>query len=240
MEDLTSNSSGIIPTPAEDYQNHLVQPEDSPEPEKNENRFRKWYQAAILSGQLAVVAAEVTPLNEAARVSVYGVAEVMSSGSPLVGAAALGLSTLAVEGVGGLAAAGLLDTSASKKIIETVNAKGKKIGIPMDKQLSSPAKIFWTFMGGTPVGMMLEQREDVTRTKEQNRRYSMVTSAWQAGVMAVIGAGGAEVINASLENPVKAALVGGAVAIAGSAAGKLKKSGKIVSRHKKTKKTNKE
>lgn len=195
------------------------------------NRIKQWWKAAKHSGQTALVMAELLPVtNEGSRLAAYGAVQGLTRNSIAAGAA-LGLSTFALESVGGLAAAGLFETDRSKKVFDTLNEKGKKIGIPTEKNLSTPAKVWFTFMGGTVVGMALEQRENPHRTKEENRRYSFFTSAWQAGALAVIGAMGSEFINTTIEDPKKGALVaGGLAAIAGIGSWVKKKGGILKSK----------
>jgi hypothetical protein len=203
--------------------------------QQESGRIKQWWKAARHSGQAALVMMELTPLNEVSRLGVYGLTETMTR-SPVAGAASLGLSTFVLEGAGGLAAAGLFETETSKKIFNAINEKGQKIGLPMEKNLSTPTKTWFTFMGGTVVGMALEQRENPDRTKEENRRYSLFTSAWQAGALAVIGAMGSEFLETTLEDPKKGALVaGGLAAIAGAGTWTKKKAGTIKSKLSKNK-----
>ncbi|CAN5178966.1 hypothetical protein BH09PAT3_BH09PAT3_2410 [soil metagenome] len=178
----------------------------------NISRMQRLYRTAKRSGQTAVVMAALLPLtNEGSRVAIYGATEAMTR-HPGAGAAALGLSTFVIESVGGLAAASVFETKASDKVFNTINEKGKKLGIPTDRKLSTATKVGITFMGGTTVGMALEQREDPRRTVTQNRRFALISSTWQAGALGLVGAAGSEGINVTMEDPKQALMIGGIIA----------------------------
>lgn len=169
---------------------------------------------AMRSAQTAFVAAELNPIiNEGSRYSIFLAAEGVSH-SPLMGALSFGLSTFVVEEAGALASASLFNTPASNRFFEALNETGKKLRIPMDKKVPTKGKIAATYVGGSVVGMALEQREDPTRTVAENRRYGLWTSTWLAGVCAVQGALMAEGINVGLDHPGGAAIGGGVVAAA--------------------------
>lgn len=190
-----------------------------------ENVLMRFWKAAKTAGQAALVAAEAFPLtNEVPRALLFTGA-LAHSPTPLTGALAAGVPTAIIEGVSGLAAAGLLQSERSGRFIDLVNQKGRNLGIPMDRKLSPASKAFWTFMGGAPLGMWLEQRDDPTRTLEQNRRYALTTAAWQGGVLAVAGAGGVEIMRRVIENPVGGLAVGLGVAAVAGVSTWLKKKG---------------
>lgn len=193
----------------------------------DESRFRHYFDVAKFAGLSAIVAAGVSPANELSRLSVFGLAEAYSR-TPLAGGLAAGLSTFAIESISGLATATVLGHPKSEGVINKINEKGKKAHVPMDHELSVGAKTFWTFIGGTPVGMLLEQREDPTRTVEKNRRYSLITSSWQAGVLAVGGALASEGINIGLEDPKRGVLIAGGLAAVATAGNWMRKKGKNV------------
>jgi GNAT superfamily N-acetyltransferase len=152
------------------------------------------------AGQLAFVAAEVTPLNELVRLSVFGAGAGMSHNNPVVGAVTAGASTLVVEGFGALAAAGLLPTERSRKTIGWINAKLKKVGVGEDAKFSGISKAGFAFMGGSVVAMAIEQRENPDFTKQQSRRYGLRTAAWLSAVCGVGGYLAAEGIDVGLEH----------------------------------------
>lgn len=183
------------------------------------------WKAALRTGQSAIVMAEILPTNELMRGGLFAAGEVLTR-DPVAGGLTIGLSTFAIETAGGLAASGLFTTDRSKKIFEALSSKtvgmhlpmvNKDISLPLDAELSTVSKAGWTFMGGTVVGMALEQREDSTRTVEQNRRYSVVTSAWLGAVTTGLGVLASEGIDIGINDPksggfIAAGLIGAAAA----------------------------
>jgi hypothetical protein len=174
-------------------------------------------------GQGAILFAEFSPLNEATRLAAFGAAHAASGGDPFIGGATLGLATFVIEAGAGLASASLFETKTSSRLFEGINSRAKKLGIPSEKRLPTATKVGFTFMGGTVVGMALEQRENPTRTVAENRRYSLITSSWQGGILAVAGYMMSEGINVGIDDPKRGLLIA-AVLATGTAAGlKIKK-----------------
>ncbi|MGI8636429.1 MAG: hypothetical protein ACR2KZ_13615, partial [Segetibacter sp.] len=182
-------------------------------------RFTK----AARIAQSALVAAEISPLNETIRGSLFAGSEIISNSS-LVSSGAVGISTFCIETAGGLAAASLLDTDKAKEIFNKVNKKTRRLpGLVTNKdsaevkKIPGIAKAGATLLGGTVVGMALEQRDNPQRTKKQNRRYSVVASGWLASTSGAATFLASEGIHTGVENPTTgAAIVGGVV---GGAAG---------------------
>lgn len=198
----------------------------SPKPgavEKNLSRTERLRTSAKRTVQLGIVAAEVNLTNEAIRLGIFGAGEALTH-NPLVGAATLGLSTLAIESGAAVATASLFDTEGAKKTVTKINQKlrsvnrlTKRAGIDVEANLSPFTKATCIFLGGSVVGMALQQREDPTRTQEQNRNYGLKTSVYLAGACAVMGALGPEAVDTAISNPdttkyVAATAVGVAVA----------------------------
>jgi len=160
-------------------------------------------------GLSSIALAEASPLNEVARLAVFGVAEGLSH-SPGVGALSYGLSTLGVETIGMIAASYALDNDVSSKAIDYVNKKIlPRIGIREDARLSNFTKLNILQFGGSVAYILLRQREDPSRTKEQNLRLGLMSSAWLAGACALQGALMAEGIDLGLDHPAE---VGGSLA----------------------------
>jgi hypothetical protein len=190
--------------------------------DESTGRIAKYWHAAKRSGQWALVMTELLPSNEIIRGGLFAAGEIITR-NPAMGAATIGLSTFLVEAAGGWAAADLLNTDRGKELSEKINEKSQKLHVPLvgrdlniPLKLSQTSKIGWTFMGGTVVGMGLEQREDPSRSVEQNRKYSLLTSAWLAGVVAVGGALASEGINIGLNDPKKGGIM--ALGLIGTAA----------------------
>lgn len=136
--------------------------------------------------QMAAIVAELAPTNEAIRFGAFGAAQAIS-GDPLAGAAALGGSTLVVEGSAAVATADLLTTEKGNKAIEKVKEKIDK-HISPDAKLSPLGEAGLAMLGGSAVVTLAKQIEDPSRTKEASRRHGLFTSTWMAGYFAVEGA----------------------------------------------------
>src|SRR5690606_31199433 len=64
-----------------------------------------------------------------------------------------------------------------------------------DARMSRTAETGIALIGGSAVVMAAKHRQDTSRTIEQNRRYGLKTTAWLAGICAVQGYAGSEVIH---------------------------------------------
>ena len=179
------------------------------------------FNAIKRSGQGALVAVELSPANEAIRGGLFVAGEAVTR-DPIVGGLTIGLSTFIIESAGGLAAAGLFDTDNGKSFIAKVNNKLAKLKVS-DRKLAPTTKAGATFLGGTVVGMALEQREDPDRTLEQNRKYGLVTSAWLAGVCAVVGVLASEGIDIGLNDPKSGGIIVGSTMAVAAAGRQVKK-----------------
>lgn len=164
--------------------------------------------AAKTSIELAIVAAELSPLNEIMRFTPYA-ATVAGNSHPLISGAVLGGATLAVEGAAALATADLLDSEKGKKIVGWVNDKTGKL-FAGDIKMSPVAEAGVAYLGGSAVVLAEKQREDPTRTAEQNRKHGIWTASWLAGTLAVQGALLAEGIQSPDPQSIGIALVAAA------------------------------
>ena len=183
------------------------------------NSLVRLWQTSKRTGQMALVMVEVLPTNEVIRGGLFAVGEIITR-DPRVGALTIGLSTFGLESAGGLAAAGLMNTDKGRQIFSAINKKSKQLHVPVMNgdievplKLSRTTKIGLTFLGGTVVGMALEQRENPNRSVEKNRRYSLFTSAWLAGTVAVAGALAAEGIKIGVDDPKEGALIAGGLVV---------------------------
>ncbi|HET6924626.1 MAG TPA: hypothetical protein VFH39_02240 [Candidatus Saccharimonadales bacterium] len=176
--------------------------------EASQNRWQR----IVRGAETGVAATVLLPSNEAIRAGAFAAGYSLMPHSPAVGALTIGASTFALEAAGGLAAADLFKTERSARIMNWLRRRMKHT--EDDEALSGASKMIATFMGGTVVGMALENYEDPDRTVAQNRRYSLKTSAWLGGVCAaVFGAGGTEALNYTIDHPtVTGAVAGGAIA----------------------------
>jgi GNAT superfamily N-acetyltransferase len=163
--------------------------------------------------QIGIVVAELSPINELIRGSAFMAGEAVSH-NPAVGALTFGLSTLAIEASAAVASASLVTGETNKRFNSFLKSKLESVGYDSDKQMSRLSKTGLTFMGGSVVGMALEQFDDPTRTTEQQRKFGLFTAAWLAGTCAVAGAMGSEAIDYTMQNPATTAAVAGGIGLA--------------------------
>ncbi|HSX44950.1 MAG TPA: hypothetical protein VLF39_02455 [Candidatus Saccharimonadales bacterium] len=150
------------------------------------SKLRKAYHVAKRAVQVGVIAAEVGPGNEAIRFGAFAASQFVTH-NPLVGGAVLGGSTFVVEGAAALATADLITTEKSTKAISWVNSKLHKI-VPEDAKMTPVTEAGVAMVGGSVVVLAEKQREDPTRTAQENRRHGIFTAGWMGGVFALEGA----------------------------------------------------
>jgi hypothetical protein len=172
----------------------------------------------LKSSQVALTLLELTPANEAVRLAIWGLGEGIAPHDPIVGAMTYGLSTLAVESAGAIAAAPLLGTEKSKQFAGYLNTKIAKVRKnPETVELSKVTKASVALFGGSVAAMAIEQLEDPERSVNKHRRHGLWTSTWVAGAAAVQGALMAEGINLGLDHPKTAGEVVGVLGLAAGA-----------------------
>jgi hypothetical protein len=174
------------------------------------------FNAVKRSAQLSVVAAELSPANEAIRLGAFTAGEVYAH-SPLMGAATLGLSTLAIEGVAALSTASLLTTQTNERINDFLRTRLEKRGYNPTQNMSAVTKGTATFLGGSVVGMSLDKFDKPNMTTAEVRKSGLIKSAWLAGALAVVGAAGGDtaprVFEYVVHNPRVDALVAASVGL---------------------------
>lgn len=163
--------------------------------------------------EAAILTAEVTPINEAARVAVGGIA--IAKGLDPVGVAiAYGSATLAIESAAAVAASNWLTTERSKKTIGWFNGKLEERGIPAHLRLSRPMKAAVAFLGGSAISQAVKFREEPDIEKQEIRGYGLRTAGVLAGTCALQGYG----VAAGIETP-NPVTIGLSFAAIGSVAG---------------------
>ncbi len=197
----------------------LPVPDTAPLSEELEKR--SWYDKFKQSAQAAVVGLEISPVNEAIRLSAFGAGEAMTH-SPAMGALTLGISTLAIEGSAALAMANLSVTEKAKGINDRIRSKLARLGYDADSQVSGVSIATSAFLGGSAVSMALHNIHEPERTYEQNREFGLRTAAWLAGTCGVLGAAGSEAVDYAFNNPSTTSLIAGG-AIVSAAARKIRK-----------------
>jgi ribosomal protein S18 acetylase RimI-like enzyme len=155
------------------------------------------WNTAKRAGQMAVALTVLSPVNEVIRGSVI-VPGYLYSHNPAVGALTAGISTLAVEGAGALASAGLFSEGNGGRFFAKVNNKLKKVN---PEGLSPIAEAGVALTLGTVAAMAVKQSQDPTRDVHENRKYGLITSAWLAGAAAIGGALATEGMDTALEKP---------------------------------------
>ncbi len=180
------------------------------------NGTRKIGRLALRGGSVALAIVEVSPINEAIRLSAFAAGEGLTQGHNLaIGALAYGASTLFVEGAGALAAAPLLSTDTSKRFTGFLNKKLSRFNGEDQIKLPKTVKLGAALVGGSVVAMSIEKLEDDSRSQESILKHGLWTSAWLASVCAVQGAAMAEGVNTRLDHPVPASIaVGGIISAA--------------------------
>jgi hypothetical protein len=163
---------------------HIDPPSVSVESAKK-GGVRPMLQRAKTAAELAVVAAEVTPANEALRFGAF--AAVIADGAPpVVSGLVLGATTLAIEGGAALATADLLRTKTGSKVLEWVNRKMSRI-IPEDAKMSPLMEAGVAYAGGSAIVLAEKQRENPSRIFGENVRHGLFTAGWLSGTVAVQG-----------------------------------------------------
>lgn len=170
---------------------------DEVQQEPEHGRLRTLVGKGVTALKLAAITAEILPItNEGSRFGAFAYAQTITH-NPVVGAAVLGTSTLLVEGAGVLAASDWIAKDRIKDAIDRVDEKldGTKFSflspkhyIPEDVHISPIAEAGLAMTAGSIVTLEAKQREDPSRTAEQNRRRGMFIASSMAGVFAVEGA----------------------------------------------------
>ncbi len=138
--------------------------------------------------QVAAVGAEAVPFaQEALRYGPIFLGTLAATGSPEAAGAALAGSTLLIEGAGALAAAELLNSRQSTRMLNWANRQVQRI-IPEGAQVPPYAEVPVAMTLGTPALMLAKNAADPSRTLEQNRRHGLFTATWVATVLGAEGA----------------------------------------------------
>ncbi len=173
-----------------------IQEAEKPKVSDNEDlsRLHKFVRLVKHTGQIAMVGAELSPLNEGIRFGAFGASMLATGGDPAIGAAVLGGTTFAVEGSGAVAAAGLMDSEKGSKIIDWLNKRSQKY-ISSDTKLSPIAEAGLAMTGGSAVVLAAKQVKNPSRTLKENRKHGLFTAGWMSAYFAAEGALGPEVFN---------------------------------------------
>ena len=129
--------------------------------------------------ETAVVAAELSPLNEMARYAVLGWAHAATEGNSPVAALAFGAATFAIEGTAAVLTADLLETQTSQKVIERINEGAKKYlnEDQSQKEMHIATRAATAMVLGSAVLTAAKHRKNPERTKKQNQLEGIRTAA---------------------------------------------------------------
>lgn len=157
-------------------------------------------------GETSVMVAEVSPINEALRLSA-GAAAIRSGMSPELVAGVYGGSTLAIESAAGVVAARWLTSERSIRTVGWINEKLEDRGISPQAKFNKTTKAGISFFGGTAVSSAVQFREQPSMDKPELRKYGLKVSALLAGACALQGYGVAKGIDTPSPATVGVALV---------------------------------
>ncbi len=197
--EVSADSTAVLPAMEFRYSAHALENAglmNSQEPEvtiqaERYSRFQKVMNVAKRVVQSSVIATEVSPLNGAIRYGACFGATLAVTHDPFLSAAALGGSTLILEGSAALATADVLSTEKANKAINFVNKgldhKSIKKYLPSDKPMSPATESIIALYGGTSILLTAKKREDPEKSHQELRKHGMVASACLTGICAVQG-----------------------------------------------------
>ncbi len=139
--------------------------------------------------QCAVVAGEVSPLNEALRYGALALAFSITEGvmPALVGGLVLGGTTFLIEAPAGVIAADLVTTDAGDRVLTKVNDFIEK-KIPNDTKMNPGIEVGVAMLGGSAIVIAEKQREDQSRAKQENVKHALFTASWMSAYFTAEGA----------------------------------------------------
>lgn len=211
--ELPEEPEVVLPQPLDSVE----QISDSVQPDViTESDQKGWFKSSVHSAkrvvQSAALTVEMLPItNEGARYGALAATEVITR-NPLIGAAVLGGTTLAIEGASALAASEFITGKTGNHVFEWLNKKVDKF-IPEDAKMSRVVESGVAMTLGTPVLMAIQQKQNPNRTNAEARKQGLLTAAWMAGVFAVEGA----LISKGIGDSGVPAKIGAAAIVAGSA-----------------------
>lgn len=151
---------------------HDVVPEDPIRAEvvtENPGLLRK----VVYGAGAAVVIAEVTPLNEAMRTGILGIADAAST-SPFATTAAVGAATLAIEASAATATAVLLGSEGGQKITDWVAGKASKLGFGDNNvRTGFTADVTTGAIAGSAVATFVKHIQDPSRTVREDMVFGV-------------------------------------------------------------------
>lgn len=163
------------------------------------------------SVEVTMLGVELSPLNEAIRFGAMGAAIASGADALTVGGIA-GVTALAIEGGGAVAAAGLLTSDTGNKAMSWVNNKlENNLKISPEAKFSGLTKAGIAFLGGSAIVASVQYREQPNMTEKQTRMYGLKNAAVLSGSATIMGVG----ISKGLELPGPEMIGAGLVATGG-------------------------
>ncbi|HJP96534.1 MAG TPA: hypothetical protein VJ843_04135 [Candidatus Saccharimonadales bacterium] len=183
--------------------------------EVGQDGFRGMIHSVASAANLAFVAAEISPLNEAARLGAFGAVQAVTE-NPLASSSAFMATTFAIEAAGAVATARLLNTERGSRIAERLQGGLKRLRLDKVLMGNIGTEAAVAMVAGSPTATLLKHTQDPSRTLEQDTRYGLVSSFGISAVTATemyLGTKGVE----AFENPQPLTVGAGLLAIAGLA-----------------------
>lgn len=161
------------------------------------------------AAEATILFAEITPLNEAMRVTAGGAA-IAAGADPLLAAGIFAGTNMVIESAAAVAAASWLGTERSKKTMDWFNGKLSKVGISPEAKFSPLAKGGIAYLGGSAISAAVKYREDTSLEEKEIRRYGLQVATALSGVVAVQGF----LIAEGIESPSPLTIGGALLAVA--------------------------
>lgn len=139
---------------------------------------KAWLKRGFAAVEVAFVIADLNPIiSEPIRLgTLFGVQAF--SHNVLAAALSFGAVTLVLDALGAMATADLLDRKLAKNIIAKTNEVISRLRITrlLDIKTNFAADLSITLLVGTPITIILKQRQDPVRRREVNLRFGLVLS----------------------------------------------------------------
>jgi hypothetical protein len=156
----------------------------------------------------AFVVAELSPLNELARLSAFGAAQTAFR-DPTVSAAVYAAATFAIETAGAYATADLMESRFGHKTLAKVSAGLEKLDLTGRIHTNTPLEFAVGMVAGTPMTQTIKQLQHPERSRSENRRYGVAMSL---GLTAACGAQ-AYLVSKGINHPSVSSVAEGAGAV---------------------------
>jgi hypothetical protein len=189
------------------------------QPTEELNNQERTYWMSTPPGKLlasAVMVAEVTPLNEAARWGTFAYM-LHHTGDPVIASSAAAAVTLGIEGGAAAVTSEALATQKSNDTLGRLNQTIEKRKLDWLLRTNPVIETAISITMGSAVVTAIKHRQDLKRTKQQNLRYGMTSAAGISAMTATQGV----LIGEGIAHPSTQTVAGGILAV-GMAVGGFK------------------